>query len=79
MKMINNIREFLEDKKYYIDIYDNKLHIFNYKKLIKLSDTEMIIEIENFLLKINGINLKIIQMEKQELLIVGSVENMRFN
>ena len=78
MKMVNNIRNFLEDKEYYIDIYDNKLHVFNYHKLLSLSDLEIILKFEKFILEIKGNNLKVKMMNNVEMLINGEIKNMRF-
>ena len=78
MKIVNNIRNFLEDKEYYIDIFDNKLHAFNYLKLLKLSDSEIILKFEKFLLEIKGNNLKVRQMNNVEILLSGDIDDMRF-
>ena len=78
MKITNNLKNFLEDKDYYIDIFDNKLHVFNYIKLLKLSDSEISLKFEKFILEIKGTNLKVRQMNNIELLLSGNLENMRF-
>ena len=76
--MINNLRSFLEDKNYYIDIFDDKIHAFNYQKLSSLSDLEVVLKFEKFILEIKGDNLKIKQMNNTEILISGKIENLRF-
>ena len=78
MKIVNNIRNFLEDREYYIDIFDNKLHAFNYIKLIKLSDSEIDLKFEKFILEIRGNELKVRQMNNVEILLSGNIENVRF-
>ena len=77
MKIINNLRNFLEDKEYYIDIFDNKLHAFNYIKLLNLSDKEIDLKFDNFILEISGINLKVNEMNNTEILISGTINNVR--
>ena len=77
MKMINNLKNFLIDKEYYIDIYDNNLHAFNYIKLLKLSSDNINLKFMNFILEITGNNLKILQMNKDEILINGEINNVR--
>lgn len=77
MKMIENLKNFLEDKDYYIDIYDDKLHIFNYKKLLKLSDNNINLKLENFILEITGDNLRINSMNDTEILISGNINIVR--
>lgn len=74
----DNFKNFLYDLDNFISIYENNLHVFNYEKLNKLSDKEIIIKIPNRLLIIIGNNLKIKQMTKQELLINGNILKVEF-
>ena len=71
-------KNYLFDLEYFITIYENHLHVFNYQKLNKLSDTEIILKQENKSIIIGGNNLKIKQMTKQELLIIGNVLKVEF-
>ena len=66
------------DKTYYIDIFDNKIHAFNYIKLIKLSNTNINLQFDLFLLEIKGDNLKILEMNNTEILISGIIDNVGF-
>lgn len=75
----DHFKNFLYDLDDFITIYENNLHVFNYKKLNKLSDSEIIISLNKSKIIINGVNLKIKQMSKQELLITGSVLKVEFN
>lgn len=71
-------KNFLYDLNDFITIYDNNLHVFNYSKLNKLSDKEIILIINNKKILIVGDNLKIKQMTKQELLIMGKILKVEF-
>ena len=75
----DTFKNFLYDLNNFITIYENHLHVFNYEKLNKLSDTEIIITIKNKEVIIKGDNLKIKQMTKQELLITGIILKVEFN
>ena len=75
----DTFKNFLYDLNNFITIYENHLHVFNYEKLNKLSDTEIIITINNKEVTIKGENLKIKQMTKQELLIIGIILKVEFN
>ena len=77
MKIIDNLRDFLEDREYYIDIFDDKLHVYNYKKLLKLNSKNIQLKFEKFILDIKGDNLKIIEMNKIEILIKGIIDTVR--
>ena len=63
----DSFKNFLFDLDNFITIYDDTLHVFNFTKLNKLSDTEIVLRINNKVVYINGENLKIKQMTKQEL------------
>ena len=69
---------FLFDLENFITIYDNTLHVFNYQRLNKLSETEIVLTFENKKVTISGNNLKIKQMTKQELLISGQILKVEF-
>ena len=71
-------KNFLFDLDNFISLYENHLHVFNYKKLEKLSDKEIIIIIDNKKVKVIGSNLNIKQMTKQELLINGLILKVEF-
>lgn len=71
-------KNFLYDLADFITIYENNLHVFNYSKLNKLSDKEIIITINTKKILIEGMNLKIKQMTKQELLINGQILKVEF-
>ena len=74
----DNLKNFLYDLENFISIYDNNFHVFNYQKLSKLSNTEIIFTMHNMIVKLNGINLKIKKMTKQELLIMGHFTKVLF-
>ena len=71
-------KNFLYDLNDFITIYENTLHVFNYDKLNKMSDNEIILTIKGKKILINGENLKIKQMTKQELLIKGKILKVEF-
>ncbi len=81
MKKLNfkdSFKNFLYDLNNFITIYENNCHIFNYCKLNKLSDTLIELIINNNVVRIEGNNLKIKQMTKQELLINGRILKVEF-
>ena len=71
-------KNYLFDLEDFITIYDNNLHVFNYQKLNKLSDTEIVLKLINKEVVVKGTNLKIKQMTKQELLITGIIMKVEF-
>jgi len=73
-----NIKNFLFDLDNFITIYDNHLHVFNYERLDKLREDEIVIKLIDKIVIINGIKMKIKQMTKQELLISGEILKVEF-
>ena len=74
----DTFKNFLYDLEDFITIYENHLHVFNYLKLNKLSDTEIVLTLPKMEVAISGTDLKIKQMTKQELLITGIVTKVEF-
>lgn len=77
MKMKNILENFLYDKKYFITMFDDYIHIYRFNKLLKLSNNEIVLSINNFIYKIIGENLFIKQMTKDEILIKGIVKETK--
>ena len=47
MHLYKTMRNFLLDFNYYIDIYENKIHVFNYIDILKLNNEEIKLTNEN--------------------------------
>lgn len=77
MKMIDNIKSFLYDKDYFINIFDNYIHVFNYLDLNHFSDDQISLKMQEFTLIINGQNLCIVKMMEKEILIQGTIEGTK--
>lgn len=78
MHILNNLKNYLYDQNYIINIYDNYVYLFNYIELIRLMDTSIKIKFSNFIIDIEGTNFLIYKMTKKEMLIKGEVNNVRF-
>ncbi|MBE6148811.1 MAG: hypothetical protein E7167_04940 [Firmicutes bacterium] len=77
MKFYNALSEFLYDKNYFITIFEDKLHVYRYNQLIKLSSKEIILSLTAFQLVISGRDLIISQMNNEELIIQGNITDVR--
>lgn len=73
MKFYNALSDFLYDKNYFITIFENKIHIYRYLELSKLTSKEIHLKLPEFNLLIEGKNLIIIQMNNEELIIQGDI------
>lgn len=78
MHLYKTMKNFLMDFNYYIDIYEEKIHVFNYIDIEKLTDTEIILTMPSFTLTIKGISFVVKRLEKREILIEGTLEDVRF-
>ena len=78
MHIIKNLKNFLLDQDYYIDIFNNNLHVYRYKSLEHLSNKLIKLKLKEFSLEVEGIELTIASMDKQEILIKGAINNVRF-
>lgn len=74
----DNIENFLYDKDNTITIYDNYLHIFNYLRLEKINNTELIVILNDKKIIINGDKFTLNKMTKNELLIKGIIKKAEF-
>ena len=78
MHMKDSLINFLYDKNYFINVYDEYIHVFNYEELISLSSNKIELKFSNFKLVIDGDNLFINKMFPNELLIKGIIKNVGF-
>ena len=78
MRIVKNLQNFLYDQEYFIDIFNNCLHVYYYLDLINLSDKLIELRLKDFILKIEGKDLIVSKMDKHEILIKGVIESMRF-
>ena len=78
MRIMKNLQNFLYDQEYFIDIFQNCLHVYYYEELLSLSDTLIELKLKEFILVIEGEDLSISSMDKHEMLIKEKINNMRF-
>lgn len=76
MNLINNIKSFLYDEDYFISIYENNIHLYGYKKIIKFEETELVFEFHNFILIIKGDKFLVKRMMPNEILINGAIKTL---
>ena len=79
MHIKDSLINFLYDKNYFINIYDEYIHIFNYRELISLSSKKIILKMESFKININGTDLFITKMLPNEILIKGIISKVEFS
>lgn len=78
MHLYKTMKNFLLDFDYYIDIYEQNIHVFNYIDILKLNEHEVRLAMPNFILEITGHGFSVKRLEKREILLEGNLENVRF-
>lgn len=78
MHMKDSLINFLYDKKYFINIYDEYIYVFNYEELISLSNKKIELKFKEFNLIIEGNDLFINKMFPNEMLIKGIINKVGF-
>ena len=76
MNVKNNLLSFIYDKNYCICLYENKVFIYKFSKIVNFNNSEFEIEILNNTYKIIGKDLKIKKLTKDELIIEGNFVNL---
>ena len=76
--MIKEIREYILDNKFKINIYEDKVNIVNYKDIDHFDDKIIIVKYEKGVLIVKGENLIITKLLEDELLIDGIIRNIEF-
>ncbi len=76
MHLYKTMKNFLLDQDYYIDIFQDFIHVFNYIDILKLEETKVILDMPNFNLEIKGQDLVVKRLEKKEILIQGTIEGV---
>ena len=75
--ILNNIRNYLNNKSYNINISKNQLYINNYNKIDNINDKNISIIFEDFKLYIEGLNIKVIKKKDKEILFNGLIESIK--
>ena len=79
MKLISKLDRYLENKNYEIIIKENKVNIINFKEIIDFSVSKISLRCDNKIINIEGQNLIISKMLDDELLVTGTIYNIRIN
>lgn len=76
MKSINKIRTFFLEDELEIKVYKNKVNVINYKSIGHFDSNKVMIYYEDGHLVVNGNNLVVSRLVKDEVLVVGDIKNI---
>ena len=74
--MSNFINNYINDKEFRFTVYDNKIHIINFNKIITLEDNYISLLSISKKINIKGLNLVLLKLVDNELLIKGSITSI---
>lgn len=74
--MSNFISNYINDKEFRFTVYDNKIHIINFNKIITLEDNYISLLSINKKINIKGLNLVLLKLIDNELLVKGKITNI---
>jgi len=77
--MLNNLSAYLGLEDYRISILKNGVHVLNYKSIIDITETEILLKIDKKIIKIKGTNFRLKELDKKELLIYGIIKKVEIN
>lgn len=76
MNIKDNIVNYLFDKDYIVTMYEDYLYVFNYRYLDYFNDKTITLSLKDRKITLNGVDLLIVKMTKEEILIKGHVKNI---
>lgn len=78
MKVLNNIRNFLYSKDYFINFFDDCIHVFNFTKLLNISNDSVSFDFVDFKVLVKGSDFVVKRMLKNEILIKGKIKKVEY-
>lgn len=77
--MLKRIDNYLNERKYKINLNENMINIQNYDEIINFTLTNISVKCSDKVINIEGTNLTISKMLKNEVLITGNITSIRIN
>lgn len=74
--MLNKISEYLNDNTFKLTLYEDKLHIINYQRIITLENNYVKVSTKNKKILILGDNLSLKKIVDNELLVSGNISKI---
>lgn len=78
MDILSSIKNYINDNKNTITIFNNYIYISNYKDIKSFDSNKFIIEVDEKQINLIGKNITIKKLTKDEILIGGNITNIEF-
>lgn len=76
--MLNNLRNYINDSSWKINIYNGKVNIVNYLDVVSLEDNRISVKYEQGMIVVKGDRLSVNKMLENEMLITGNIKSIEF-
>lgn len=74
--MLERVDRFLNDREFRFTIYENKIHIINFKQIMTLEDNNVSFKSNKKIIHITGTNLVVRKLLEEEMLITGTISKI---
>lgn len=74
--MFERVDNFLNDREFRFTIYENKIYIINFKRIISLEENNVTLQSNRKKLHITGKNLIVRKLLEEEILITGTISKI---
>lgn len=74
--MFNQLSNYIEDKTFHFTMYEDKIHIINFERLITLEENYFSFSTKHKKITITGENFTLKRLLKKELLITGIISKI---
>ena len=74
--MLENISTYLLKEDYRLSILPSGLHILKYKSILDITEKEALIKMPKNTVKVIGTNLRLVTLDKLEVLITGKIKKV---
>ena len=74
--MLDKLNNYINDKEFKFTVYENKIYVINFKRIITLEDNHISLLSQNKKLNINGMNLILEKLLDNEMIIKGNINKI---
>ena len=74
--MLDRIHNYVNDDEFRFTVYENKVHILNFKRIISLEDNYISLQSRHKKITIYGMNLVLNKLMDQEMLVTGIISKI---
>ncbi len=77
MHLYKTIKNFLYDQDYFIDLWKDCIHVYGIVDMDTLKESKIVLTLEKFKIQLLGENFRVLKLTKNEILIQGSILEMK--